>query len=389
MPCKNYSLGTPSQNSSSSFFGTGLRRDEDGEIVVDLGLETVATTEMSWMSPLQYESEQLEKVSLLTRSINSTTLFALKKATPEADEIFTNPFFIFVTALSCFGNLAIICLICSFPKFRKPANLLIANLSVSSLLLMVSVNIRYMEFSMDLWTYSSLWCRTLACLHRIPVPLVALTTMAISFDRGRVARNPLTRTCSMNPFWRVIFIWSFSLLIAAPLGVSRKFDPCISNPYKCSKTLLFSNMSVTIMYAILFLFSVYIIPSMILVQESTKTLRKIRFLRASIVTWSENRIGVQIFPTFPDTRLRLLRNSCTFSVIFLVFWLPYGFAQFFLDLPQNLLPDILVAYTQFYVKVLKNFTYIQVMMNPVILFMLSYDFGTYCQRFKMKCPTLV
>lgn len=58
---------------------------------------------------------------------------------------------------------------------------------------------------------------------------------AISFDRGRVARNPLTRTCSMNPFWRVIFIWSFSLLIAAPLGVSRKFDPCISNPYKCSK----------------------------------------------------------------------------------------------------------------------------------------------------------
>lgn len=119
MPCKNYSLGTPSQNSSSSFFGTGLRRDEDGEIVVDLGLETVATTEMSWMSPLQYESEQLEKVSLLTRSINSTTLFALKKATPEADEIFTNPFFIFVTALSCFGNLAIICLICSFPKFRK------------------------------------------------------------------------------------------------------------------------------------------------------------------------------------------------------------------------------------------------------------------------------
>lgn len=79
------------------------------------------------------------------------------------------------------------------------------------------------------------------------------------------------------------------------------------------------------------------------------------------------------FPNLPDHRLRLLRNSCFFCLIFLIFWLPYGVFQFPLDLPKEVVPEMLSAYLLLYFKFCKNITYCLIALNPVILFVLSYD----------------
>lgn len=84
--------------------------------------------------------------------------------------------------------------------------------------------------------------------------------------------------------------------------------------------------------------------------------------------------------TLSDNRLRLLRNSCIFTTIFLVFWLPYGIFQFPLDLPREILPEVLEVYVRFYFRFIRNFTYVHIALNPVILFALSYDLRMYLRR---------
>jgi hypothetical protein len=69
----------------------------------------------------------------------------------------------------------------------------------------------------------------------IPVPIIALTTMTISLDRGRIARNPIPGSHHLSPLGKIIMIWLFSFIIIIPLGFTRKYDDCILAPYKCSK----------------------------------------------------------------------------------------------------------------------------------------------------------
>jgi len=130
--------------------------------------------------------------------------------------------------------------------------------------------------------------------------------------------------------------------------------------------------------------------------ESVKTLNKMKFLHIAGVSTKQNLPSCKpvmfnsnlnsffvklfqalhqqrMFPMFSDNRLRLLRNSCIFSLIFLTIWLPYGMFQFPLDLPREVIPEILETYMKFYFKFFRNFTYIQIALNPVILFLLSYD----------------
>lgn len=69
----------------------------------------------------------------------------------------------------------------------------------------------------------------------IPIPCVALTTMVISLDRGRAARNPMNCSSALTPAWKVAFIWVFSVLIVSPLAFTRVYDECIPAAYKCAK----------------------------------------------------------------------------------------------------------------------------------------------------------
>jgi hypothetical protein len=89
----------------------------------------------------------------------------------------------------------------------------VANLSFSSFLFILSSNLRLAENSFDLWTYTNGLCQMLAILHRIPVPVISLTTMTISIDRGRIARNPMMGGTSEHPIWKIVYLWIFSCLI--------------------------------------------------------------------------------------------------------------------------------------------------------------------------------
>lgn len=92
----------------------------------------------------------------------------------------------------------------------------------------------------------------------------------------------------------------------------------------------------------------------------------------------------QTFPSIPDNRLRLLRNSCIFCLFFLCFWLPYGIFQFPLDLPREVLPEILEIYLDIYFKFLRNTNYVLIGLNPVILFLLSYDLLKHIPYFRCE-----
>lgn len=81
-----------------------------------------------------------------------------------------------------------------------------------------------------------------------------------------------------------------------------------------------------------------------------------------------------------DNRLRLLRNSRWFTIHFLLCWLPYGIFQFPLDLPKQILPEVLEIYVRFYFRFVRNICYVQIALNPVILFALSCDLRLYLSR---------
>lgn len=143
----------------------------------------------------------------------------------------------------------------SSPFMSRPVNLLVANLSFSSFLFILSTNLRVIESVFEVWDYNDRVCSILSILHRklcnsihnlvpyillcilsgMPIPLIALTTMTISLDRGRIARVPVLGSGGVNPIWRILAIWTFSLLILIPLGYTRAYEPNSPTLYKCKK----------------------------------------------------------------------------------------------------------------------------------------------------------
>ncbi|ODN06310.1 hypothetical protein Ocin01_00360 [Orchesella cincta] len=139
--------------------------------------------------------------------------------------------------------------------------------------------------------------------------------------------------------------------------------------------LLFGRSSLSMIYGITYLMSVHIVPSISLIRESAKTQKLMKFLKLSNTDNFHQQLQFPI-----DNRLRLLRNSCLFTTIFLTCWLPYGIFQFPLDLPKEVLPELLELYVRFYFRYVRNICYMQITLTPVVLFALSHDLRMYLAR---------
>jgi len=123
--------------------------------------------------------------------------------------------YIFLGAISLFGNGMVMLLFFKTPNLRTPANYLVVNLAFSDLCMMMSQfpMFTWNCFNGGVWLFSAFACELYACLGAI-TGLCSLWTLAfISFDRYNVIVNgvsgtPLTKGRAM---FYLLFCWCYAI----------------------------------------------------------------------------------------------------------------------------------------------------------------------------------
>ncbi|XP_064018233.1 neuropeptide Y receptor type 6-like [Pogoniulus pusillus] len=136
-----------------------------------------------------------------------------------------------VAVVGLFGNLCLMVIIKRRKEAQNVTNVLIANLSLSDVLICVMcipVTIAYTL--MDYWIFGEAMCKISSFTQSICVTASIFSLVLIAIERYQLIVNPRGWKPNIShAYWGILFIWGFSLVISIPFLL---FHQLTDEPFK-------------------------------------------------------------------------------------------------------------------------------------------------------------
>ncbi|XP_030315012.1 neuropeptide Y receptor type 6 [Calypte anna] len=136
-----------------------------------------------------------------------------------------------VTVVGLFGNVCLIIIIKRWKEAQNVTNILIANLSLSDVLicvLCIPVTVTYTL--MDYWIFGEAMCRISSFIQSVSVTVSIFSLVLIAVERYQLIVNPRGWKPNIShAYWGILFIWGFSLMISIPFLI---FHQLTDEPFK-------------------------------------------------------------------------------------------------------------------------------------------------------------
>ncbi|XP_072484919.1 neuropeptide Y receptor type 6-like [Notamacropus eugenii] len=132
--------------------------------------------------------------------------------------------YIIVIIVGLFGNLSLIIIIIIKKQrgAKNVTNILIANLSLSDILMCIMcIPFTVIYTLMDYWIFGDTMCKLTSYAQSVSVTVSIFSLVLIAIERYQLIVNP----CGWKPnishaYWGILLIWLFSLLLSAPFLLS-------------------------------------------------------------------------------------------------------------------------------------------------------------------------
>ncbi|XP_030069285.1 neuropeptide Y receptor type 6-like [Microcaecilia unicolor] len=136
-----------------------------------------------------------------------------------------------VTLVGLFGNLCLIIIVKKHKESQNVTNLLIANLSLSDILICVMcIPFTAMYTLMDYWILGEAMCKISSFVQSLSVSVSVFSLVLIAVERYQLIVNPRGWKPNIShAYWGIIFIWIFSSIISVPFFV---FHQTTDEPFR-------------------------------------------------------------------------------------------------------------------------------------------------------------
>ncbi|NXT90510.1 NPY6R protein, partial [Anhinga rufa] len=136
-----------------------------------------------------------------------------------------------VTIVGLFGNLCLIIIIKRRKEAQNVTNILIANLSLSDVLICIMcIPVTVAYTLMDYWIFGEAMCKISSFIQSISVTVSIFSLVLIAIERYQLIVNPRGWKPNIShAYWGILFIWGFSLTISIPFLI---FHQLTDEPFK-------------------------------------------------------------------------------------------------------------------------------------------------------------
>ncbi|XP_060621319.2 neuropeptide Y receptor type 6-like [Anolis sagrei] len=137
-----------------------------------------------------------------------------------------------VTLVGLLGNLCLIVIIGKQKESQNVTNILIANLSVSDILISVMcIPFTAAYTLMDYWVFGEAMCKMNNFVQSMSVTVSTFSLVLIAIERYQLIVNPRGwKPKISHAFWGIVFIWAFSIIISTPFFIFHQIaDHPLSN----------------------------------------------------------------------------------------------------------------------------------------------------------------
>lgn len=136
-----------------------------------------------------------------------------------------------VTLVGLFGNLCLIVIIRKQKESQNVTNILIANLSLSDILICVMCIPFTVTYTlMDYWVFGEAMCKITSFVQSMSVTVSIFSLVLIAIERYQLIVNPRGWKPNIShAYWGIVFIWALSLLISIPFFI---FHQVTDEPFR-------------------------------------------------------------------------------------------------------------------------------------------------------------
>ncbi|KGL79591.1 Neuropeptide Y receptor type 6, partial [Tinamus guttatus] len=136
-----------------------------------------------------------------------------------------------VTIVGLFGNLCLIIIIKRQKEAQNVTNILIANLSLSDVLIcLMCIPVTVAYTLMDYWIFGEAMCKISSFIQSISVTVSIFSLVLIAVERYQLIVNPRGWKPSIShAYWGILFIWGVSVMISIPFLI---FHQLTDEPFK-------------------------------------------------------------------------------------------------------------------------------------------------------------
>ena len=289
----------------------------------------------------------------------------------------------FIFMIGVPGNILVILTIIRVPKMRSIKNLLIANIAFGDLISILWCLTTALLGLFVSWPYGELVCKYLNPMSDVIIGNTVFTIVVISFERYRAIISPFSSKPTLRrTVLAITFFWVLAyVLIGVPLVKSTHLGVRgFWVQEVCSLT--WPSRSFELTYRMVIFVCVFLVPCIIVlfcfVRIKKKLEENIRFASTSLRGRSTLKRAKR--------NQRLIKMLLVIFVCFTACFLPVNTLLLaFTFAKEKMLPwKYLIVIFQLAIAVL----FLNSVMNPIILYMLSRDFRNgYIQQIKCVCPS--
>ena len=289
----------------------------------------------------------------------------------------------FIFMIGVPGNILVILTIIRVPKMRSIKNLLIANIAFGDLISILWCLTTALLGLFEPWPFGESVCKYLNPMSDVIIGNTVFTIVVISFERYRAIISPFSSKPTLRrTVLAITFFWVLAyVLIGLPLVKSTQLG---YHGFWVSRvcSLLWPSRSFELTYRMAIFLCVFLVPCVVVlfcfIRIKKKLEENIRFASTSLRGRSTLKRAKR--------NQRLIKMLLVIFVCFTACFLPVNTLLLaFTFAKEKMLPwKYLIVIFQLAIAVL----FLNSMMNPIILYMLSRDFRNgYIQQIKCLCPS--